>query len=153
PTQSWDEKKKQLRESIEFYKKALPVREKLVEDDPEDLQCQRDLARNYGFMGDSLLSLKLYKEAKEAYKKAKDIRVRTVEQARRRPRAEFLAASRQHARDFGNFADYFVRTGDREAALEQMLHRLAYYAKRPFAEGDLLRGEFITDRAETRAGA
>ena len=59
---------KRYDEAEEIYKKAVSIREKLAEENPEAYES--DLATSYNDLGNLMAITKRYAEAEEAYKKA-----------------------------------------------------------------------------------
>ena len=95
------------KESLEEFKLALAIRADLVARNGDNVQFQRDLARNYGFQGDVELALGLVKEAEFSYWKSHDIRHKLY-----KPTSNALddvEAAFQYARSLANFGNYHIR--------------------------------------------
>jgi tetratricopeptide (TPR) repeat protein len=137
------------REALRYYRQALPIRQALSDGGPDDPGFRRDLARNYGYMGDVQLELGDAAGAKASYDQAAAIRQENVDRAA--GPGELLLAKCQRARDFGNMAAYFAWTGKPGEAVEWHQRRLDYYNGAPFPQDGPLEGAFRTDRADCRA--
>jgi eukaryotic-like serine/threonine-protein kinase len=95
------------KESLEEFKRALAIRADLVARNGDNVQFQRDLARNYGYQGDVELELGLVKEAEFSYWKSHEIRSRLY-----KPDSNSLddvEAAFQYARSLSNFGNYHIR--------------------------------------------
>jgi serine/threonine protein kinase len=137
------------RESLAFYRMALPLRQELCQEYPDNRDYLRDLARNYGFMGDTQLELDDEAGAKDSYDQAALIRDRIIGLVPANRTFELIDALCQRARDYGNLGNYLERISQPHKALEQYLRRADFYRNSPQLAGlSRLPGEFWTDRAD-----
>jgi tetratricopeptide (TPR) repeat protein len=95
------------KESLEEFKHALAIRTALVFRNGENVQFQRDLARNYGYQGDVELDLGLLKEAEFSYGKSHDIRSKLYKPDSNS--VDDVEAAFQYARSLSNFGNYHIR--------------------------------------------
>ena len=86
---------------LEFYEKAIRLREDIRDRFPGTPDSDRDLARSYGYMGDTLLELDQADRARHSYAKAEEIRFRLAGA----PDAD-VSSRCLHARDFGNRSSF-----------------------------------------------
>jgi tetratricopeptide (TPR) repeat protein/tRNA A-37 threonylcarbamoyl transferase component Bud32 len=156
--------REKLSKALEFYQKALPLRKSLSERDKENRGYMRDLARNYGWMGDTQLELEQRDYAEASYRTAAELREKIVGLIPSDELLERLEAHCQRARDYGNMGNLYERTGRPREALEQYRIRAAHYKGYPFQDAltkyhqsvnestaplaARLPGEFWTDRAD-----
>jgi hypothetical protein len=84
-----DSKRYNLEKAIEHYRDAIGIRRRLVaggEEGPEFLQrCLRDLARDYGFLGDTFLVRGEYGPARGVYERSLEFRELLVEANSKKP--------------------------------------------------------------------
>ena len=125
---------------LEFYDKAVRLREDVRDRFSGNPVNDRDLARTYGYMGDVLLELDQVDRARHAYQKAEEIRTRLADV----PGAD-VAALCLHARDFGNWSYFYDWNGDYEKAIAAARQRVGYYRNGRFP--DRLPGEYLLERA------
>jgi tetratricopeptide (TPR) repeat protein/tRNA A-37 threonylcarbamoyl transferase component Bud32 len=134
-------KERQL--ALTHYRIALGIRQRLCDQEPGNRNFRRDLARNYGFMGDTQLELNQLAEAKDSYDKAERIRAKLVEED-----SSDLEAKFQLARSIVNTARLLRWKGDYEEALDCL--RRAERDLRTFADVSRTPPEFRTDLADTQ---
>lgn len=135
------------KESLQHYHKALQIRQALCAEAAANRDYQRDLARSYGFMGDTQLDLGDEAGAKESYREAARLRASLIDQIPPDQRDELLDALCQHARDPGNLANFYERTRQPKEAREEYLRQLAFYQEWLAPRTAHLPGEFWVDRA------
>jgi serine/threonine protein kinase len=119
-------------------------------------QIRRDLARSYGYLGDTLLNLGEYSLAWTEYQEAENIRQELAEQA-----SNDLEAQMQLARSYANTGYYYRRQGRLDAvepfrkAREYLGARMGQYRSSPNPPSDfildyasycLLAAELLSDR-------
>jgi tetratricopeptide (TPR) repeat protein len=130
------------RQALDNYQKGLWLRLELREEMGNQPGYRRDLARSYGYMGDTQLELGRVDEARQSYAEAEKLRAQLV--ADNPGDADALCL---HARDFGNLGYLYDWTGDADRAVQKYREQLAVYEPLP---ADRLPGDYLTERADTR---
>lgn len=134
-----------------FSQKSLPLRKELCAQSPGDPQLKRDLARNYGFMGDVQLELGDVAGAEKSYDEAASLREDIVKHYRSGgDAADLLKAMCQRARDYTNLGNLRERMNQPKEALQAHRRCLEYCEKPPFSLTQSLPGEFRMDRPAAR---
>jgi tetratricopeptide (TPR) repeat protein len=132
-----------LRQALGFYQQSLDIRKKLCETAEGNRDYRRDLARSYGYIGDTQLALGLNDEAWASYEEARKLRQALVEED-----DNDIPAKYQLARSKGNTGNFFDWTGEPGKALD------AYVDCKSFIEGfppHQVPAEFRADLAYCRA--
>jgi hypothetical protein len=125
-----------LAEAEVQYEKGLRIRQALHDDDKDNPSYKRDLARSFGYLGDTQLELKKFAEAQASYEEAKRLRGELAD--------ESLC---YHGRDWGNLAALADWKGDLDDAIAQQTRRQKYYREHlPYV---LLPDKFQTERIDT----
>ncbi|MBY0527379.1 MAG: serine/threonine-protein kinase [Gemmataceae bacterium] len=133
----------QLR-ALDFYKESLQIREALCQSDPGQREFRRDLARSWGYMADTQLSLGRHAEAKRSYDEAEAIRQALAEQGGEGS----LEAKYQFARSLGNTGNYLDWTEARpDKAIEAHRIRKRYVES---LAGPEVPPDFKTDLADSK---
>ena len=101
------ESQSKRQESLKEFKQALEIRQKLVENNPDNKEFLRDLARNFGYQGDVELDEGMFSQAENSYWKSHKIRGKLYK--RDATAAADIEAAFQYARGFTNFGNYHIR--------------------------------------------
>jgi serine/threonine-protein kinase len=113
--------------ALKNYEDALQLRQKLHDENRGSRDYLRDLARSYGFMGDTELDLSQFRAAEFSYKRSEELRAELVKLLREDPTvnpAELCLARLQLARSYGNSANLAGRQNKTAEALEHSRRRL-----------------------------
>lgn len=134
--------------ALQHYQQGLVLRKELVADAPSDRVYRRDLARSYGYMGDTELQRGRHSDAASSYENAAQLREQLVAEVRAAdlPERELIEALCQRSRDFGNMAAFHDWVGDLELAIRAAEQRRRYFEQEAFPA--LLPGPFRTDRVD-----
>jgi tRNA A-37 threonylcarbamoyl transferase component Bud32/tetratricopeptide (TPR) repeat protein len=128
--------------ALDNYHEGLRLRLGLQEELGNQPGYRRDLARSYGYMGDTQLELGQVDEARKSYDEAKKLRVQLVEENPGDADALCL-----HARDFGNLGYLNDWIGQADLAVQQYRAGLAMYEQ---LHAERLPGDYLTERADMR---
>lgn len=135
-------------EARDRFQKGLSHRLPLLADRKTDLAFLRDLARSFGYLGDTQFVTGQVRQAELSYKQAEKHRADVAGKLR-----EDAAAQCLHARDPGNFANLHEWIGgpdhERQADLKHR-ERLDLYLKYVAPLTDFLPGGHQPERANTR---
>jgi serine/threonine protein kinase len=123
-TGGYENQKSNWRKAQEYYKESKFIRKLLEHDCPRDSndlpQIRRDLARSYGFLGDTFLKLGRDKDAWKEYQGAEEIRKDLAQ------KADDLDAQMQLARSYANTGNYHRWRGEPKEALDQFRKALKH---------------------------
>ena len=142
-----EEGKKELEKGVKSYEKAIDHNKQLLSrwpKHPDERLHRRNLALNYGFLGDVHRTLGNSELAKKDYREAAEIRDNLAEKTPHEPEAICL-----HARDFGNFSALHDWNDELGAAIAKARERLEYYEGKKDVLPRPLPGPYLTERAET----
>src|SRR5205823_5120373 len=128
-----------LQTALQKYQESLAIRSDLQKQHPEKRTYRRDLARSYGYMGDTQLKLGLQAEASQSYKKSEELRQTMVDE-----NDSDIEAKYQLARGKGNWATLWEWSGEPRKAITAHRERLKYMES--FAAAKVPAG-FLTDKA------
>jgi tetratricopeptide (TPR) repeat protein len=131
--------------ALDYYDRALEIRRALCAAHPEDRVFQRDLARGYGYKGDTQLELGQLRAAWDSYEKARVLRQGLAADPADRE------ARYQYARSLGNTGYYHSWCGGPEhlvLAVDAYCERLRYLEE--LAEGGEPPAGFLTDLPDCR---
>jgi tetratricopeptide (TPR) repeat protein/tRNA A-37 threonylcarbamoyl transferase component Bud32 len=122
------------------YEQSRRIRQELCAEDPGNRKYRRDLARSYGYMGDTQLALGLEKQAWDSYQEAEKIRQELADDPGEGENP--IVAKYQLARSFGNTGAFYDWQGKPELAIAHYLKRMEYVEGLHHAE---VPAEFATD--------
>jgi hypothetical protein len=112
-------------DALKDYEESRKIRQELSDRDRTNRKFRYDLARSYGYMGDTQLALGLTEKARSSYRESEEIRRALAEEPATADETP-ISAKYQYARSLGNTGAFYDWQDQPQEAIDAYLRRKKY---------------------------